>query len=108
MEGIIAFVIWVLCGMLFIGFGIAAFSSKKAAGFWANVKVPVMEDVKAYNKAVGRLWCVSGGVFILLGLPLLTGQNSPWILLSCEGVLVEIITMMVVYTRIECKYRKKS
>lgn len=104
----IGFIIWALCGLLFIGFGISAFSAKEAVGFWANAKVPPIENVVAYNKAVGRLWCVMGFVFILLGLPLLSGQNSPLILISIIGVLAEVITAMVVYTiGIEGRYRKK-
>lgn len=104
----IGFIIWALCGLLFIGLGISAFSAKEAVGFWANAKVPPIEKVAAYNKAVGRLWCVMGFVFILLGLLLLSGQNSPLILISIIGVLAEVITAMVVYTiGIEGRYRKK-
>lgn len=104
----IGFIIWALCGLLFIGFGISAFSAKEAVGFWANAKVPPIENVVAYNKAVGRLWCVMGAIFVLLGLPLLSGQNSSLILISTIGVLIEIIAVMVIYTiGIEGRYRKK-
>ncbi len=104
----IGFIIWALCGLMFIGFGISAFYAKGAVGFWANAKVPPIENVAAYNKAVGRLWCIMGFVFILLGLPLLSGQNSPLVLISVIGVLAEVITVMVVYTiGIEGKYRKR-
>lgn len=104
----IGFIIWALCGLLFIGFGISAFSAKEAVGFWANAKVPSIENVAAYNKAVGRLWCVMGAIFVLLGLPLLSGQNSPLILISIIGVLIEIIAAMVIYTMgIEGKYRQR-
>ncbi|MDE5864953.1 MAG: hypothetical protein K2K56_09060 [Lachnospiraceae bacterium] len=104
----IGFIIWALCGLMFIGFGISAFSAKEAVGFWANAKVPPIEDVTAYNKAVGKLWCVMGVIFIVLGLPLLSGQNSPLILISVIGVLLEIITVMIIYTiGIEGKYRRK-
>ena len=41
-----------------------------------------VKDRKKYNAAVGKLFSVFGIVFILLGLPLLAGQNSPWIFLS--------------------------
>ena len=104
----IGFIIWALCGLMFIGFGISAFSAKEAVGFWANAKVPPIEDVTAYNNAVGKLWCVMGVIFIILGLPLLSGQNSPLILISVIGVLLEIITVMIIYTiGIEGKYRRK-
>ena len=41
-----------------------------------------VKDRKKYNAAVGKLFSVFGLVFILFGLPLLAGQNSPWIFLS--------------------------
>ena len=77
-------------------------------GFWANAKVFEVTDVKGYNRAVGILWCVFGVCFALLGLPLLPGQNSAWVLFSVLGAMAEAITAMAVYTvGIEGKYRKK-
>lgn len=102
------FVIWMLCSVAMIAFGIYAFFSKRTMpfGFWANAEVFEVRDVRAYNRAVGKLWCVFGSVFGLLGLPLLTGQNSPYIILSILGCMVEAIGAMVVYvTVIEKKYR---
>ena len=67
------------------------------------------------------IWCITGlffvalgifsfvsKMFILLGVPLLTGHNSAWILLSAGGVMIEVIVAMIVYiTVIEKKYKKK-
>ena len=79
---IIGFVIWCVVGCLFIVLGIYSFYSQKPMGFWANVQMFEVTDRKKYNAAVGKLFSVFGIVFILLGLPLLAGQNSPWIFLS--------------------------
>lgn len=57
--------------------------------------------------AMGKLWCVFSGIFILLGLPLLAGQNAAVIIVSVLGIVFEMIGTMIVYTRIEEKYRKK-
>jgi len=63
--------------------------------------------VKKYNGAVSKLFIGYGIVFILLGLPMLSGQNSPWIILSIGGIMAESIAAMVIYTVvIEKKYRK--
>ena len=35
---------------------------------------------------------------IILGIPLLEGQNTPYILLSVIGVMVETIAIMAVYS----------
>lgn len=81
---------------------------KKAIGFWANAEMFEVTDIKKYNGAVAKLFCVFGIVFIILGFPLLSEQNSAWILLSVLGLMIEIITAMIVYTTvIEKKYKKK-
>lgn len=106
------FIIWTLLGMFFIGEGIYCIKSKKevAIGFWTNGKTPQIEEknIKAYNKALGKLWCVYGLFFILLGVPLLGNQNSPLIIITSIGSILEVIILIAVYTiKIEGKYRKK-
>ena len=109
-EKMIAFGIWCAIGFLFIGMGIYAFFAKKTRpmGFWANAEMFEVTDVKKYNTAMGKLFCCYGIVFIILGIPLLAGQNTPWILISMIGVMMESIAMMGIYTTvIEKKYKKK-
>lgn len=106
------FIIWTLVGMLFIMEGIYCINSKKevAIGFWTNGKKPQIEvkNIKAYNKSLGKLWCIYGFFFILLGIPLLGEQNSPFIIITLIGTILEVIILMTVYTiKIEGKYRKK-
>ncbi|MBD5457408.1 MAG: hypothetical protein HDR27_02415 [Lachnospiraceae bacterium] len=106
----LAFLIWLLFSILFIVYGIHAFRSKKAVpfGFWANAEVFAVKDVRAYNRAVGKLWCVFGIVLAFLGIPLLKGQNSPYVVLSIVGIMAEAIAAMVVYVVvIEKKYRER-
>lgn len=106
------FVIWAAFGLMIAGFGVAAYVSKKPAGFWANVKAPQQNeitDVKEYNHAMAKLFFAYGFVFILLGLPLLNEQNTPWILISVLGVMAETIVTMVCYTLvIERKWRRRN
>ncbi len=105
-----AFIIWMLVGVLFIAMGIydCFAKSTRPFGFWSNVKPAEVTDVAAYNKALGKLFIVFGLLFGLLGLPLLAGQNSPWIIFSIIGCLFLAIGAMVVFTVvIEPKYCKK-
>lgn len=105
-----AFLIWLIFSALFIVYGIHAFRSKKNVpfGFWANAEVFAVKDVRAYNRAVGKLWCVFGIVLAFLGIPLLAGQNSPYAIISILGIMAEAIAAMVVYVVvIEKKYREK-
>lgn len=105
------FIIWLLLGIFFIGEGIYCIKSKKEVtfGFWTNGKKPLIDEknIKSYNKALGKLWCVYGFLFILLGIPLLGGQNSPLIIISLVGMILEVIILISVYIKIEEKYRKK-
>ena len=104
---VIGFIIWVIVGIIIIGIGVCAFFSKKAVGFWANIKPIVVRDIKGYNYATGKLFIAYGIIFIVLGLPLLSGQNSPLIILSALGVMLETIITMVVYSLcIEKKYKE--
>lgn len=67
-----------------------------------------MRDVKAYNRAVGKLFIGYGIVFAVLGLPMLAGQNSGLIVISVLGVVAESIGAMAVYIlAIQKKYEKK-
>lgn len=105
----IGFVIWCITGGFFIALGIYSLFSKKAIGFWANVKMFQVTDVKKYNRAMCILFCIMGVVFILLGFPLLSKQNAVWILFSVIGVMLEVIVAMIIYTTIiEKKYKKIS
>ena len=105
----LAFIIWELMGVAFFGYGIYAICSKKtrAFGFWANAKTFPVNDVKAYNRAVGKLFLAIGAGFLLLGFPLLGGQNTPYALISVLGAMIESIVAMAFYVLcIEKKYRK--
>ena len=108
-EGIIAFVIWILVSFVFVGIGIYDLRVNEVVGFWSNVKKPVVNDenLKAYNRAVGILWIAFAVIFMLLGLPLLAGDNSPLIVITLLGSLAEIVALMAVYVLvIEKKYCK--
>ena len=105
---LLAFVIWLLCGLLFTARGIYCMYAKKEIpfGFWANADTAPISNVAAYNRALGKLFTVAGILFILLGLPLLQEQNKAGIIISILGVMGECIVLMAVYTiKIEGKYR---
>ncbi|MBE5953657.1 MAG: hypothetical protein E7257_05810 [Lachnospiraceae bacterium] len=107
---IMAFVIWIICSLLFVVIGIYVMKSKKTKpfGFWANAEAPEVSDVEGYNKALGKLWIIFGVGFAVDGLPLLAGQNSALIIISVIGAMFLSIGVMVYYTLcIEAKYKKK-
>ena len=106
----LAFILWTILSVFFVVWGIVTYFAKSAKpfGFWANAEVAEMKDVKAYNRALGKLWCVYGILLALLGIPLLGGQNSAGVIFSILGTMLISIGAMVVYVVvIEPKYRKK-
>ena len=106
---ILGFAGWTMVACFFVGLGIYDFRTDRQAevGFWANAKTPPMRDVKAYNRAVGKLFMVYGIIFFLLGTPLLTG-NALLLMLSVAGIMLATIACMAVYIiGIQGKYEKK-
>ena len=108
---IIGFIIWTLVSCFFIGYGIYLMLSKREVpvGFWANEKEPPqVTDVKGYNRDLGKLFCGYGIVLILLGLPMLAGQNNAWMIFTILGTAWASIALAIVYsTAILKKYQKK-
>lgn len=105
---LLGFIIWCFCGGFFIVLGIYALFSKKAMGFWAGEEVVGVTDIRKYNRAMAKLFCIYGVVLILLGIPLLGGQNSAGLVIPILGTMFISIIMMAVYlVVIERRYKKK-
>lgn len=101
-----AFFIWSTVSVAFVVFGIVALLSKKPVGFWTFGNQFTVSDVKKYNRAVAKLWFAFAVIFLVIGIPLLTAeQNSAKAVIPILGGLFASIGLMVVYTRIEKKYR---
>ena len=95
-------------GVFIIGLGIKDMFSKNPVGFWANTETIKVKDVKGYNRASGLLFIIYGIIFVILGIPLLEGQNTPYVLLSVIGVMVETIVIMAAYSLVIVKkYEEK-
>lgn len=105
----IAFIIWSIVAVIFFIMGLIDRKSDKPVGFWANAKVSEIENIPEYNNAVAKIWFVFAVVLELLGIPLIfIKQNSPIIMFLVIGMMFLIIVIMVVYTKVEDKYRKKK
>lgn len=106
---IIAFVIWSIVTMIFVGIGISCIRSKEAVGFFTFTKPPIVEDVKKYNKAVAKLWFVTAVVFEIIGIPFLfLEQNSPLFIVIMFAVIIWVIVLIVAYLKIEMKYKSRK
>ena len=92
--------------MVFFTIGVSTWKAKEAVGFFTFVNPPKVKDVRQYNHAVAKLWFAAAIILEILGVPMLwIEQNSPQIIFTILGVMVLVITMAVVYTRVEAKYK---
>ena len=107
-PGIYAFSSFALIGLFFLILGIRCRHSDKPSGFWANAEQFEVTDVRAYNKAMSKLWFVAAVLYTALGLPLLTPANILLVILvSIIGCMIVTIGIMIFFTTvIEPKYRK--
>ena len=61
----IAFIIWSIVAIIFFIMGLIDRKSEKPTGFWANAKVPEIENIPEYNNAVAKdLVCICSGIGI--------------------------------------------
>ena len=106
---VFAYIIWMLIALVIIALWLISFFTKKnkALDFYNTGSFPV-NDVRGYNKAQGVLFIGYGSIFAVLGLPLLAGQNHPYVIFSILGVMAETIALMIIFLLvIDKKYRKK-
>ena len=94
-----------LLGFLFFGIGIWADRSKKPAHFWAGIPVKEerVSDVKAYNRAYGRMWKSYAVPYMIAGILAFRSAVAAGILvgLACfPGVLFLVFR----YIRLERIY----
>lgn len=101
------FIIWSIVTILFVGIGLKCRKSDEPTGFFIGCKPAEIKNVSGYNKAVSKLWFAATVIYEIMGVPLLfLEQNSLLFIPIIFGVVVGLIVMMVVYLKIEGKYRK--
>lgn len=103
---VIGFIIWSIVAVIFLCIGINSWKSTDPIGFYTFAKRPDVKDVKKYNRAVSVLWIAGAAVLEIIGVPILfMEQNSPLFIPLILAVVMLVVGMMVVYARIEVKYR---
>lgn len=103
---IIAFVTWSVAALIFLIIGVSSWKAKEAIGFFTFVNPPKVKDIRRYNHAVAKLWFAAAILFEILGIPMLwSEQNAPQTVFIILGTVILVIAMVIVYTKIEAKYR---
>ena len=103
---LVGFIVWTLITLVFVYIGITIRNSNIPVNLFTFGDIPKVNDIKGYNKAVSNLWLVFTILFELIGVSLLfIKQNSPLVILIVLGVVLLVIGMMVIYTKIESKYK---
>lgn len=105
---LIAFFIWTLGAIIFLLLGLTSLKSKRPVGFFNFTRTPEVVDIRAYNRAVAKLWLIFSVLLELIGLPLLfIEQNSPYFVFLMLAVFSLVLAMMVSYLSILSKYRRR-
>lgn len=105
---VVGFIIWSIVAIIFMLIGISAWKSKQEIGFFTFSKPPKMEDVVKYNHAVGKLWFLFAVILEVIGIPFLfIEQNSLISILIIFEVMILVIAIIIIYLRIEKKYRQQ-
>lgn len=105
---IIGFIVCSIVAVIFGGIGISCWKAKEAVGFFTFVKPPTVlaENLEKYNHAVAILWFLGAILLEVLCIPILFAeQNSPVCAFIPLEIMLWAIAMMVVYVRIEVRYR---
>lgn len=103
---VIGFAICSIVAAIFLLIGISTWKSKEPVGFFTFVKRPDVSDTRRYNHAVSVLWIAAAVVLELACVPFLfLEQNSPLPIVIILAVVIMVLAMMIVYTRIEAKYK---
>lgn len=106
----IAFIIWSIVSLIFLGIAISTLRAKEPVGFFTFVKAPQPEeikDVKKYNRSVGILWLFFASALELSGCPFLfLESNSPYFVFIALIVMVMSITLAIAYSFIFQRYKK--
>lgn len=97
----------ILCGGVFIGFGIFALKKQTPIHFWSGtvVKTEQIRDVKAYNRANGIMWIVYGSLIILSGIPAAIFDIDMFAIISIIIIFLGLIVMIIIYNKIYNKYK---
>lgn len=109
MSWVVGEFVTVIIIVVFGGLAISGFVSKTPVNFWAGdeVKPEEISDIKKYNNANGMIWTV-------FTLPQLTAavimpfSSLAAAIIQMSGIILGIPAAIVVYKKIERKYRKKE
>lgn len=102
------FVICTIVAGIMLLIGWSSRKSEEAVGFFTWVNPPKVKDVRAYNHAVAKIWFFFASVLEISGISLFfLPQNSPLAALVSVVIMFFVIGMIVVYLKIEKKYREE-
>ncbi len=105
----IAFIIFLFCGFIFLAIGIYDFYAKKQQSFWNAGNPPKVNDIKKWNRALGKLFCSYGLALIFAGISFLFPLKSSIIIVIVLIIIFGGLAIMIfIYLKIiEPKYKVK-
>lgn len=93
----IKYFFWLLCGIPFMVYGmyIMLYKEKKVFGFWSNVDIPKVKDIKKFNEKLSRVIMLYGIGFMFCMYPIIFAEqnDSSFIIIMIGIMFLNIITM---------------
>ena len=108
MDNLMYLIVMWIAAILFIIIGIYAMNRKKPMWLWSGSPISEsnINDVKAYNRAIGKMWCV-------FSIPLFIGGIVEFLLpvysiiIFAFATVINIGLSVWIYHKIEEKYLSK-
>ncbi|WP_322173826.1 hypothetical protein [Acutalibacter caecimuris] len=110
MEKWILFVVFWICGAIFLGIGIYAWRLRdRPMNFWSGREVPreSITDLPGYNRAMGRLWGGYGVIYFITGLAAFWQPVAAVVLMCLLGTAGAAALVLIYKKVIEKRYRVK-
>lgn len=104
---VVAFIIWSIVALIFVVIGIVNWRSKTEVGFFTGVEPGKKKDIVGYNHAVAKIWFFYATILEIIGLPFVfIPQNSIMAVVVMLAVVLLTIGIMVVYVKVDAKYKE--
>ena len=100
-------VIWTAVALIIAAVAVVTRRARKPVSFFSGVSAPQVRDVRAYNRAVARLWGGYAVVFEALGVPLLFRDRSKALMaIPLLGIPLSALALVIAYHAILRRMQK--
>ena len=105
---VVGIAVMLMCASAMVTVGISQYTAQNPVTFYSFEKAPApseLTDVRAWNRAHGRMWIVYGAYIAVCVLPFALGmRDAVGVAIMCGGVLLPIPLLIVCHNKFKQKY----